>query len=297
MTAPRFIAATILLTLSLPTVAHAVSFAPPTTGDGGILAGPKVEEEAQKATPGRMNKDGQQVMRREEIPLQQWMGALKELKLTVAQQTKVAAIMQEFKAAQQNFDNSLSDEEKAIFKQSREARAAGKEPSKEARELIQKMESNRPKAEVFQQKLWAELTSEQQAQFKEKLDAIKERMAERKRDGRGPLQQAGRNAKNPPETKGAGDDDSMNPQMGDSKNKPADATKPEADKSTKDEQRPTAGKGKQGQRRLKFLQSQQAGKNGKSAESPRHKDGEPTDKDRDFKFDKDNQEPAKPAKP
>lgn len=154
--------------------------------DGSLLSGPKVEEDASKPTGERMTKAGQREnVRRQQIPPQQWFGLLRGLNLSQEQQTKIREIMNEFTADQKRFADSRSDEEREAFRKVREARAAGQEPPRELREMMQKIESQRPEPQPYQRRVWAVLTPEQQEQFKSKLDELRETAIKRQQEGAG----------------------------------------------------------------------------------------------------------------
>lgn len=150
--------------------------------DPGVLAGPEVDATADKPAGGMMGPQGQARDRRnnDEMPFQQWMGALRGLSLSEAQQTKIRSIADEFQAAQREFQESLGDEGRSLMRQMRESRQAGSPPPADVREKLQKIEEGRPKPMAYQQRIWAELTPEQQASMKQNLDERRQRMQEQR---------------------------------------------------------------------------------------------------------------------
>jgi len=269
---------------------------PASTNDGGLLAGPKVEEQAQQRDDPRMGEQGRRegARRQVEVSFQDWMGLLRGLDLKPEQQTKIRAIAAEFQSAQREFTQSQGEEGRELARQAREARQAGKEPPKELRDKLQKMEADRPKAESYQQRIWAELTEEQRDQFKAKLDEYRQRMLERREQRKAgnedmagpdtPKRPAGAaDEKDTPAERQSGD----GMQMMDPQALPAKAAAPSNDDRAR--RRSERGDGgakldELGQRRLKFLLSHQ------SAEAEgrvNHPAGEPMEHERQFKFEDD----------
>jgi hypothetical protein len=140
------------------------------------------------------------------------------------------------------------------------------ERSREQREMMAALEQQRPKVEPYQQRIWQVLTIDQQTRMKVELDAIRQRMIDARQDRHdGEAARGG--------------------EMDDSMKSPA----PPAGVGSATPQRPRAARRAQAQqldqpaqRRLRFLLVHQAAG---ATNGPRHIDGEPTPKDRDFQFD------------
>jgi hypothetical protein len=268
---------------------------PSSAGETDVLAGPKVDEKAERGGGNMMGPQGQQRDRRDnELPFQQWMASLSDLQLTESQQRSVKAIADEFRVAQREYQESLGEDNRALLRQIREARESGSPPPEGAREKLRKIEDERPKPTAYQQRIWAELTAEQQEQLKQNLAERKQQMAERR-------QQRQREG-----------GDMQNPQMSDKPGAPMDRMyeghrrrgnstsdqptemKPngESKPSVNQPGRRPAGKGKgqgrtdeRARRRMEFLRSKQA----TDARAPGR---QPTPEDRRFEFEGDD----KPAK-
>lgn len=149
--------------------------------DSGVLAGPRVDESADKPGGGMMGPQGQVRERRgDDLPFQQWMAALRGLSLSEAQQTKIRAIADEFQKAQREHTESLGEEGRALMRQMREARQSGNPPPDDVREKMRKIEESRPKPIAYQQRIWAELSAEQQEAMKKSLEERRQRMQEQR---------------------------------------------------------------------------------------------------------------------
>jgi hypothetical protein len=163
--------------------------------DPGVLAGPKVEKEAQKPSDGRMMRDGGPGARREqdEVPFMMWMTALRGLGLSDEQRTSARTIADEFRQAQREFQRAHGQEMRELMQQMREAREGDKPPRAELRQKMQKLEQQRPNPAEYQSRIWKQLTEEQQAALKSKLEEMRKEMAERREKRRD--ENAGRDEK------------------------------------------------------------------------------------------------------
>ena len=257
------------------------------SGDTGVLAGPTVDEKADRRGDNMMGPQGQQRDRRNnEMPFQQWMASLRGLQLTEAQQTKAKAIADEFQQAQREYQESLGEDGRALMRQVRESRESGTPPPQEVREKLRKIEEARPTPIAYQQRIWAELTPEQQEQLKKNLAERKQQMAERRqqrqRDGATMAPEVSDQPGSPMDRMYEGRrrrSQSTSDQP--TEMKPEGESKPAIDQP----RRRAAGKG-QGQlderarRRLEFLRSKQS----KDARAPGRA---PTPDDRRFDFEDD----------
>ena len=237
------------------------SGASPGGGDGGVLAGPKVEQDAEKQPAPMMGPGGQERRRAQDVPPQQWFSALRGLGLTEDQQTKVRAIMDEFQRALKDYEASGGERIQDLRRQAREARQSGTPPPPELREKLQKFENDRPKATPYQSRIWNELTDEQQDKMKARLDEIRADMTQRRED---------RKADGKPADE---------PMMDEMNREGPPPQRPQA-------RRGNAGNGSggglddAGKRRLDFLLAHQS-----AQAAGRHPQGAPTASERQFRFD------------
>ena len=162
-------------------VAAATNAAPQNQDGDDVLAGPKVEEDASKGGRGGMIGPQAQARRRaNDLPFDQWLAALRELDLSQAQQDAIRAINQEFQQAQRGYRESLDEEDQNAARQAREARQAGEQPSAEIRDRLRKIEENRPRSLPYQERIWDELTADQQERLKTRLAELREQAGERR---------------------------------------------------------------------------------------------------------------------
>jgi len=149
-----------------------------------LLAGPQVEEDADESTQSDMMAGPQRQRRAQQMPLLQWMSALRGLSLSNEQQEAVRAISAEFQQAQREFQDALSDEDRQMLREARHARQSGEALVPEVRKRIGQIEAERPKPGPYQQRIWELLTQEQREQMKAKLEQIRKAGAARRADGR-----------------------------------------------------------------------------------------------------------------
>ncbi|MCI0364546.1 MAG: hypothetical protein L0Y44_13055 [Phycisphaerales bacterium] len=252
-------------------------------GDGGILAGPKVEPEAQHEGDGQMNPQGQRTQRQVEVPFVQWMRMVRQLELTDEQKSKTDAVAAEFRQAQDDFTDAQGEEGRELFREARKARQSGERLSPEQRQKMRAIEEGRPKPGPYQERIWAELTEAQQGELKQKLDQARQRMSQA-RDRRAETADDSMDNFNSRRRKAA-EDQSMT-------DKPSEPTTMESSDGSDDaappapQRRRWQRRGDQikldeiGQRRLKFLLSRQ------SADArEKHPTGEPAPAERQFQFD------------
>lgn len=239
-----------------------------------LLAGPKVEPEAtqQRNNPGRPNANAGDQKREIDIPFQQWVGAIRGLGLSQEQQEKARAAVAEFQEATREFQNEHGDAMRQLVSEMREARQNGTEPPKEARDQMRQFEEARPKPDVYKERIWALLNEQQQNQMKEKLEAMRKEMMEKRgdrKDGRRPG--AGTNVKDAADKPGEMNEMSGNPSSGEEMMAPPAATddqsgpakKPAAEGRTNPQRAPGNWSGAtaldaQGRRRMEFLRAHQS---------------------------------------
>ena len=240
-----------------------------TSGNGGgVLSGPKVEDGAQKQPAPMMGPGGEERRRAQDVPPQQWFGALRGLGLTEDQQTKIRAIMDEFQQAMKDYEASGGESIREMRRQARQARESGTAPPAGLREKLQKFENDRPKATPYQSRIWSELTDQQQDQMKARLEEIRAKMVQRRGERR---------------TDGKpGDEPMMDETNSGRRTTAADAPMSSNGDEPRErlQARRNGGLDEIGKRRLNFLLSHQS-----AQAAARHPEGAPTDAERQFRFD------------
>ena len=160
--------------------------------DGGLLSGPAVEVEPENGRPAGPDGPNQASKQRrgEQMPLRKWMTALRGVELSEQQRVEVQAIAKEFQIAVESQMNKLTPEEREKVRHAMEQRRAGgpQGPAKQGgkpgaktaakpgakidpatKELVKKLEEGRPNPKAYQERIWALLTTEQQAKMKTNL--------------------------------------------------------------------------------------------------------------------------------
>jgi hypothetical protein len=130
----------------------------------GLLAGPKVEENAQKAGAAR-RPDGMGGGRdaAARIPLRRWIGVLRDLRLSTEQMAQVRAILDEMERSQRAFREAHGAEMSELRRKIMDAERDG--DAARARELQRSMRDVQraaPRPEAFQERIFALLTPAQQ---------------------------------------------------------------------------------------------------------------------------------------
>jgi hypothetical protein len=148
-----------------------------------VLAGPKVEDEAQTRERTRVRQGDRNRRGNDELPFTTWMAVLRRLELTSEQQVQVRAIGREFEKAAREFRNSQPEDVRDAMRQARQMREQGQPLPRVVREKLVKVEANAPRSQPYQERIWALLTPTQQNQMKSDLDQIRQnarrRVAER----------------------------------------------------------------------------------------------------------------------
>lgn len=191
---PRMPIATFILTasfLAAPVLADdAPAGAPP-------LGGPPVAKESTQGkdtfgekgpVKGNNNKERPMAgMAAERRNVELWRRSLEQLtpELSPEVQSQVKAIRADLEARTKAFREANADRIRAFEQAARERKEsgdAGKKPDPAMAKEMQKLKDSAPKAEEAQQKIWALLTPEQQAKFKEHYDALRQQAEQRKDD-------------------------------------------------------------------------------------------------------------------
>lgn len=135
-----------------------------------------------------------------------WLPILQQLELSDAQKALIDPMIEEFRKSEQKFREEVMPKVQELQQSQRERMRSGEatERDPEIARQTQELMAKRPKAEDLQKKIMAQLTPDQQAAFKSKMEEMEKRMRERReaRRGEGPAgTQEGRPAGRP----GAGD--------------------------------------------------------------------------------------------
>lgn len=143
-----------------------------------LLAGPKVKDTESARDRRGMMTDRPQSDRGRERPVMHWVAALREIDLTEEQRQEVQKIIEELKAAHQKFEAEHAERRQELMSKLRQARQDGTQPGPELRQQMQRLQEAAPKAEVYQQRVWKILSSEQQSSLRSKLAEVEKREAE-----------------------------------------------------------------------------------------------------------------------
>jgi Spy/CpxP family protein refolding chaperone len=246
---------------------------PPNPGslpNGDLLSGPSVSDEAAKEPPRR---PGERMARRaeSEASLREWMVGLRELNLTDEQRQSIRGIAGEFYAQRREFLMSRSESERALIDDLPAMRQQQRMPNAKQREMIQRLESQRPKVDEYQRRMWEILTPQQQNKFKAKMSELRERTAQR-RPNRGDQRRDGDGAPN-----------KMTPMQPNTAEQ-----RTAAPQSAGEPRRDTSAGPDMAQRRMKFLRSRQSSD---AKGSVRHAEGAPSPNERKFRFNEDQPPP------
>lgn len=171
--------------------------APSNVGDG-LLSGPKVGDESkQPQERERMRARAAERGMRGDFAgaMRLWYATLQQVGLTDEQKQQIEPIRAEYLAAVETYVKENGEKLPAIREQFRAARQNGTEMPKEAAQEFKKLRELAPKAEPYQEKIWALLTPEQQKLFTEKREAAeklaRERGMNRSRPGEDGMQPGG----------------------------------------------------------------------------------------------------------
>lgn len=167
--------------LSLATYADddtAAPAKPAAKDDGGLLAGPKVDEEP--AAPDNPAFAGEDKMRQSvEIPALRWFMVVNELELSDEQSADVKNIASEYQDALRTFRKDHAEELSQLQARMRESRASGNFDPK-LRDAYRQVQDQAPAAEPFQDRIYKLLDEQQQADLRERLETLRTEIAERR---------------------------------------------------------------------------------------------------------------------
>ena len=143
-------------------------------------AGTTKEEFGEKGSKGAAGRGGLVAERRD---MELWRRAFQELmpQLSPEVQEQVRAIRADFEVRFKAWREQNADALKQ-FEAMRGKDGAAAKPDPELLRKMQAVKESAPKADEVQQKIWALLTAEQQASFKERYDALKKVAMDRKGD-------------------------------------------------------------------------------------------------------------------
>lgn len=147
--------------------------------DPNLLAGPKVEDEAQTREVPRLRQGDGDRRGNDEVPFAMWVTALRGLGLSADQQAQARTIAREFEKSAREFRDSQPEEVREAMRQAREMREQGQPVPRDIREKIVKVDANAPRPQPYQERIWALLTSAQQDQMKTSLDQMRTNMRRR----------------------------------------------------------------------------------------------------------------------
>ena len=278
---------------------------------GDVLAGPKVEDDAQKQDGPMMGpQNGERARRAQPVNFEQWFSALRGLDLGQEKQDKVRSIADEFHQAMREFRQAHSKEVGELESQARAAIQAGKRPPEDVRQKREKLEADRPKPEEYQKRIWDELTDDQQTAMKAKLEEIaaqarKQQMEQRQRrqaaqgkktddsmesmdDGQA---RRGSEADRPKAASGSPNKPGAQEMIGPFNDGKPDSRPSDDPRVRARAERRTGGAALDeiGQRRLRFLRARQSPADPRAGGGANHPSGEPTDAERKFNFADENQ--------
>jgi hypothetical protein len=153
-----------------------------TADDGGLLAGPKVEEEPADADNPAFG--GEDRMRQTiDVPPARWFGILRDVELTEAQRTQAVAIAMEYQEVSRKFRKENAGALRELQERIKKSRAENDFDPK-LRELNREIQSGAPEAQPYQDRIWSLLDAAQQETFKAKLEEVRKEIAARRAQDR-----------------------------------------------------------------------------------------------------------------
>lgn len=116
-----------------------------------------------------------------------WLPILQQLDLSDAQKALIEPMIEEFRKSEQKFREEVMPKVQELQQAQRERMRSGEatERDPEIARQTQELMAKRPKAEDLQKKVMAQLTPDQQAAFKAKMEEMEKRMRERREARRG----------------------------------------------------------------------------------------------------------------
>jgi Spy/CpxP family protein refolding chaperone len=154
----------------------------------GLLAGPKVEDGAQKGDAARRAEGMGGRRDAARIPLRRWIGVLRDLRLSTEQMAQVRAILDEMERSQREFRAAHGAEMSELRRKITDAERDGE--AARARELQRRMREVQraaPRPEAFQERIFAILTPAQQDLMRAQLALLEAAPEPGAADARAPL--------------------------------------------------------------------------------------------------------------
>ena len=145
------------------------------TPSDDLLAGPSITDEEvtyQDMQSRRLQETGKKATLNSRQQLKFWMTALESIDLRQDQQIAIKALVDELRAKQHEYQKTYGSELSKIRKEQRDARQGGKTPTEALRKRMMEMMGFAPDPTMYQERVWALLTPDQQHNFKIKYQAI-----------------------------------------------------------------------------------------------------------------------------
>lgn len=139
----------------------------------GLLAGPKVSDEAEAGQGGYANGGMMaraRANRAAPVRPRAWFRIVNSLDLDDAQRVQVRAIAEEFESNVRAFQQAHGDEIELL---QRKVNEGGDRAGRALRQEIDALRAQAPKPEPYMERIWSILTSEQQGALKERLEAMR----------------------------------------------------------------------------------------------------------------------------
>lgn len=181
---------------------------PAAADDGGLLAGPKVDEEP--GAPDNPAFAGEDRMRGAvDVPPQRWFQIVNAMDMNDEQKAELRKIQSEFQVQSRAYRQENADELRDLADRLRESRESGAFDPK-LREEYQALQAKAPSAEPFQERVWALLDEAQKTDLRERLEKARVEIAARRAEQRDEALDAQRSARIGGD-RAMGDDDEMQP--------------------------------------------------------------------------------------
>ncbi|HWB18706.1 MAG TPA: hypothetical protein VG711_00275 [Phycisphaerales bacterium] len=176
--APRTVAVVLALISAMVLLSGGRSSAAPPASQPAsqpdLLAGPSVENTATSEV-SRMGPQNQVAdQRNKALPMQRWIRALRTIDLAPEQDSAIKSVIQDWNTARNDWFAAHNDELKSLRDRYNASRESGK-PDRSLADKLQALQSSAPKLEDYQQKIWDDLTPDQQSALREKLNTPQQR--------------------------------------------------------------------------------------------------------------------------
>ena len=148
-----------------------------------LLSGPTLETEEvtnEQMMDRRMQEIGSKTKLGTRVKVGLWLKAMESMELDSRQKNVFREAMAEYRSAQKSFQDMYGDEISEIRKAQEAMKAEGMEPSKESRSQIVEMMKMAPNVGTYQDKVWATLTTEQQATFTDSYQKLMDEEIDRR---------------------------------------------------------------------------------------------------------------------